>query len=54
VKRLLRNTAHFGILDEFFSELLMRDIRIEKILESEGNQEEDKYNRLDLLCGNEN
>jgi len=55
VKRLLRNKANFEILDGFFSELLMQDIRIDKILESEGNQqdEDDKFNRLDLLCQNE-
>jgi hypothetical protein len=54
VKKLLRNKANFGILEGFLSELLFEDIRIEKILESEGNQEteNDKYNRVDILTQN--
>ena len=54
VKKLLRNKANFGILEGFLSELLFDDIRIEKILESEGNQEteEDKFNRVDILTQN--
>ena len=52
VKRLLRNKANFGILEGFLSELLHQDIRIERILESEGNQENetDKFNRVDILA----
>lgn len=51
IKNLLRNKANFDILEGFLSELLKTDIRIESILESEGNQEnrDDKYNRVDLL-----
>lgn len=41
-KKLLRNKANFVILEGFLSELLFDDIRIEKILESEGNQETDE------------
>ena len=54
VKKLLRNKANFGILEGFLSELLFEDIRIEKILESEGKQEteNDKYNRVDILTQN--
>ena len=54
VKKLLRNKANFGILEGFLSELLFDDIRIEKILESEGNQEteDNKFNRVDILTQN--
>jgi len=54
VKKLLRNKANFVILEGFLSELLFDNIRIQKILESEGNQEteEDKYNRVDILTQN--
>ncbi len=54
VKKLLRNKANYGILEGFLSELLFDDIRIEKILESEGNQEteDDKFNRVDILTQN--
>jgi predicted transposase/invertase (TIGR01784 family) len=56
VKRFLRNKASFGILNGFLSELLKQDISVSEILESEGNQEDenDKYNRLDLLCRDTN
>ncbi len=54
IKRLLRNKSNFVVLEGFLSELLFEDIRIQKILESEGNQEtdEDKYNRVDVLVQN--
>ena len=54
VKKLLRNKSNFGILEGFLSELLFDDITIERILESEGNQEheDDKYNRVDILTQN--
>ena len=54
IKRLLRNKANFVILEGFLSELLFEDIKIQKILESEGNQEteDDKYNRVDILTQN--
>ncbi|TAH08149.1 MAG: Rpn family recombination-promoting nuclease/putative transposase [Runella slithyformis] len=54
VKKLLRNKANFVILEGFLSELLFDDIRIEKILESESNQEteDDKFNRVDILTQN--
>ena len=51
MKKLLRNKANFEILNGFLSELTMQDIKINKILESEGNKEtpDDKHNRVDLL-----
>ncbi|WP_027003034.1 Rpn family recombination-promoting nuclease/putative transposase [Hugenholtzia roseola] len=54
VKKLLRNKANFVVLEGFLSELLFEDIKIQKILESEGNQEteQDKYNRVDILVQN--
>lgn len=53
-KRLLRNKSNFVVLEGFLSTLLNEDIRIEKILESEGNKEayDDKFNRVDLLAQN--
>lgn len=54
VKKLLRNKTNFVVLEGFLSELLFDDIKIQKILESEGNQntDEDKYNRVDILTQN--
>ena len=56
VKKLLRSKANFGILEGFLSELLKKDIKIQNILESEGNQENelDKYNRVDVVVKDEN
>ena len=52
IKRLLRQKANFGILEGFLSELIKQDVKIEEILESEGNKEDalDKYNRVDILA----
>ena len=54
LKRLLRNKANFRILEGFLSELLGEDIKIDHILESEGNRQtsNDKTNRVDLLVQN--
>ena len=54
IKRLLRNKANFVVLEGFLSELLFDNIKIERILESEGNQEsdDDKFNRVDILTQN--
>jgi len=54
IKRLLRKKANFVILEGFLSELLFENIIIEKILESESNQEtdNDKYNLVDILTQN--
>jgi predicted transposase/invertase (TIGR01784 family) len=53
-KRLLRQKSNFVVLEGLLSTLLDEDIRIERILESEGNKEnkEDKFNRVDLLAEN--
>lgn len=54
IKRLLRQKANFVVLEGFLSELLFDEIKIEKILESESNQDsfEDKFNRVDILTQN--
>ncbi|MDX2301201.1 MAG: Rpn family recombination-promoting nuclease/putative transposase [Microscillaceae bacterium] len=51
MKKLLRHKANFDILEGFLSELLCFDVKIESILESEGNKQDeyDKYNRVDIL-----
>jgi predicted transposase/invertase (TIGR01784 family) len=56
VKKLLRSKANFGILEGFLSELLKKDIKIDSIIESEGNQEndKDKFNRVDIVVKDEN
>jgi predicted transposase/invertase (TIGR01784 family) len=54
VKRLLRQKANFVVLEGLLSTLLGESIRIERMLESEGNQEDesDKFNRVDMLAEN--
>lgn len=54
IKRLLRNKANFAVLEGFLSEVLFDEIRIRNIIESESNQEDenDKYNRVDILTEN--
>ena len=56
IKRLLRQKANFDVLEGFLTELLNFEVKIQEIIESEGNQEEenDKYNRVDLLAKDEN
>ena len=51
MKHQLRNKANFEILEGFLSELLLRDIVIKYIGESEGNKEtkDDKTNKVDIL-----
>jgi predicted transposase/invertase (TIGR01784 family) len=51
IKRLLRNKANFTVLEGFLSVLFRRDLKINKILESESNQNtsDDKFNRVDIL-----
>lgn len=55
IKRLLRNKSSYVVLEGFLSVLLNRQIKITKILESEGNQDEEtqKFNRVDLLVEDE-
>ncbi|MDZ7900497.1 MAG: Rpn family recombination-promoting nuclease/putative transposase [Arcicella sp.] len=54
IKKLLRNKANFEILEGFLSELLMEDIFVQEILESESNKDNpyDKSNRVDILVKN--
>ena len=54
IKRILRHKANFGILEGFLSELLLDDIKINTILESESTRErrDARSNRVDLLVEN--
>ena len=54
MKRMLRNKANFGVLEGFLTTLLKEKITINRLLESESNQEDeyDKYNRVDILAEN--
>ena len=56
MKKLLRHKANFGILEGLLSELLLFDITIVDVLESEGNKQDeyDKYNRVDILVKSQN
>lgn len=56
IKRLLRQKSNYGILEGFLSELLMEDIIILEIIESESNKEDqyDKSNRIDILVKSTN
>ena len=51
IKRLLRDKRNHVVLEGFLSVLIGRQIKIDQVLESEGNQEDDKqkFNRVDLL-----
>lgn len=53
--RMLRQKANFGILEGLLTTLLGMKIKIRQMLESEGNQddENDKYNRVDMLAEND-
>jgi len=55
IKKILRSKANFEILEGFLSELLFENITILEILESESNQEQrdDKFNRLDIKVKNQ-
>lgn len=52
MKRLLRNKANFDVLEGFLSSLFGKTVKIQGLLESEGNRERenDKANRVDLLA----
>ena len=54
MKRLLRNKANFSVLEGLLTTLLGERIIIQRLLESESNQEDeyDKYNRVDMLAEN--
>ena len=53
--RMLRQKANFTILEGLLTTLLGMKIKIRQMLESEGNQddENDKYNRVDMLAEND-
>ena len=55
VKRMLRNKANFAVLEGLMTVLTGEELRIDEILESEGNQEsaDDKFNRVDVKAKNE-
>lgn len=55
MKRLLRNKANYVVLEGFLSSLLGKKIKIHRFLESESNQDddEDKYNRVDIFAESE-
>lgn len=52
LKRLLRDKANFDVLEGFLTTLLEKPIKIQRLLESEGNKDraEVKSNRVDLLA----
>jgi predicted transposase/invertase (TIGR01784 family) len=55
LKRLLRDKANYEVLEGFLSELLLKDVKVKSIGESESNREspEDKQNRVDILVEDE-
>lgn len=55
MKRLLRDKSNHVVLEGFLSTLLGEDLRIDRFLESEANQEDvgDKFNRADMLVEND-
>lgn len=55
MKRLLRQKTNFVILEGLLTTLLGMKVTIKRMLESESNQddEDDKYNRVDMLAENE-
>ena len=54
VKRMLRDKANFAVLEGLITVLTGEVVKIEELLESEGNQESasDKYNRVDIKAKN--
>ena len=55
MKRLLRDKANFAVIEGLLTTLLGRKTKINRLLESEGNQlnEADKFNRVDILAEND-
>ena len=55
MKRLLRQKTNFVILEGLLTTLLGMKVSIKRMLENESNQddEDDKYNRVDMLAENE-
>jgi predicted transposase/invertase (TIGR01784 family) len=54
IKRLLRNKAHYTVLEGFLSVLLGEDVKISNILDGEGDHDNAgyKYNRVNILAEN--
>ena len=54
VKRMLRDKANFAVLEGLITVLTGEVVKIEELLESEGNQEraDDKFNRVDIKAKN--
>ena len=54
VKRMLRDKANFAVLEGLITVLTGEDVKIEELLESEGNQDSsnDKFNRVDIKAKN--
>ena len=54
VKRMLRDKANFAVLEGLITVLTGEVVKIEELLESEGNQENanDKFNRVDIKAKN--
>ncbi|MBQ8761593.1 MAG: PD-(D/E)XK nuclease family transposase [Bacteroidales bacterium] len=54
MKRMLRDKANYAVLEGLLTTLFKEKISINKLLESESNQEDefDKYNRVDILAEN--
>lgn len=55
IKKILRHKENFTVLEGFLSELIGIDIKIQNLLESEANKqnEEDKFDRVDILVKSE-
>ena len=55
MKRLLRHKANYAVLEGFMCSLLNEKFKINRFLDSESNQqnENDKFNRVDILAENE-
>ena len=54
MKRMLRDKANYAVLEGLLTTLFKEKIIINRLLESESNQEDelDKYNRVDILAEN--
>ena len=54
LKRILRDKANFDVLEGFVTTLLGTEVKIHRLLESEGNKDRDdaKANRVDILAEN--
>lgn len=54
-KRILRDKANFSVLEGLITVLLNENVKIQEILESEGNQEREdsKFNRVGIMAKND-